>query len=211
MRPSKLIFLPGAAGRSDYWDTVAAALQHPARRCSLGWPGFADVPARDDVQGFDDLVRLVQAEIDQPCALIAQSMGGAVALSAVLQRAPAARAQVTHLVLAVTSGGVDLSGVGAQDWRAAFLAERPRVPRWFTDLRLDVSAQLPELRQACLLIWGDSDPISPVAVGERLQAGLAQARLVVLPGAGHDLVLTHATDVARLIDEHLSFSPHELP
>lgn len=208
MIPSKLVFLPGAAGLSDYWRAVSDAMAHPGARCLLGWPGFADVPARPDVQGFDDLVRLVRAEIDQPCAFIAQSMGGAVALEAVLRHLDdahaASRGRVTHLVLAVTSGGIAMDGLGAQDWRAAFLAERPQVPRWLADLRLDLSAQLHRVRQPSLLIWGDADPISPVAVGRRLLAALPSARLEVLSQAGHDLALTHARAVAGLIDQHLT-------
>lgn len=54
-----------------------------------------------------------------------------------------------------------------------------------------------------LLLWGDADPISPVAVGERLLGVLPCARLQVLPGGAHDLALTHATAVAAHIDRHL--------
>jgi len=55
-----------------------------------------------------------------------------------------------------------------------------------------------------LLLWGEADPISPVAVGERLAALLPQGRLEVIPGADHDLGMLHADRVAPLIDAHLS-------
>jgi pimeloyl-ACP methyl ester carboxylesterase len=55
-----------------------------------------------------------------------------------------------------------------------------------------------------LLLWGEADPISPVAVGERLAALLPQSRLQVIPGADHGLCLHHADQVAPLIDAHLT-------
>ncbi|GGP25070.1 alpha/beta fold hydrolase [Silvimonas amylolytica] len=73
--PSKILFLPGASGNTRFWQPVMQRLQHPARQMHLGWPGFGATPARQEVNGFDDLVRMVSAELDGPTALVAQSMG----------------------------------------------------------------------------------------------------------------------------------------
>ena len=54
-----------------------------------------------------------------------------------------------------------------------------------------------------LLIWGDSDAISPVAVGRHLVQRLPNARLEIVPGGDHDVASTHADHVARLIALHL--------
>ncbi|WP_066339866.1 alpha/beta fold hydrolase [Azohydromonas lata] len=197
--PEKIIFLPGATGRADFWHPMSDQLTHPAQRRLLGWPGFGGEPARSDVQGFDGLVDLVLAEIDRPCALVAQSMGGAVALRAALARP----ALVTHLVLCVTSGGVDMSGVGAQDWRPDFFAANPSLPRWFESYAEDLAPRLGAVTAPALLLWGDDDPISPVAVGQRLQGLLPNARLHVYPGGGHDLAHRHAQALAPLVDAHL--------
>jgi pimeloyl-ACP methyl ester carboxylesterase len=199
MKPEKILFLPGATGRADFWKPLSASLENAAARHLFGWPGFGDVPARPDVQGFDGLVDLVLAEMDRPCALVAQSMGGAVALRAALARP----ALVTHLVLSVTSGGMDLSGTGAVDWRAAFFAVNPAVPRWFESYAEDLSPRLGAVTAPALLLWGDADPISPVPVGQRLQALLPRARLHVLPGGEHDLAHRHAAALAPLVDAHL--------
>ena len=53
--------------------------------------------------------------------------------------------RVTHLVLIVTSGGVDMSARGAQGWRPDFAAASPNLPRWFTEDRADFAAWLAEL------------------------------------------------------------------
>jgi pimeloyl-ACP methyl ester carboxylesterase len=136
----------------------------------------------------------VLPEIDHPTALVAQSMGGIVAVCAALDRPE----RVTHLVLTVTSGGVDMSAMGAQGWRPDFAAANPSLPRWLLDDRTDLTSRLAELRMPVLLLWGDADPISPVRLGQRL------AELYVFPGGGHDLGFTHAAEVAELIDRHLA-------
>ena len=197
--PSKLLFLPGASGNTALWQPVADRLQHPARKIHLGWPGFGPTPPDPAVRGFDGLVARVVEKINEPTALIAQSMGGAIALRAALEKPEF----VTHLVLSVTSGGLDVKSLGAADWRPAFHANNPSLPRWFAEHHEDLSARLPEIRVPTLLLWGDADPISPVAVGQRLASLLPRAELHVFAGGDHDLAFTFAADLAPLIDAHL--------
>ncbi|NMY71872.1 alpha/beta fold hydrolase [Pseudomonas sp. WS 5414] len=197
--PQQLLFLPGASGNRQFWQPLAAQLRHPARQVHLGWPGFGDTPARADVQGMDDLVDLVLQRIDQPSALVAQSMGGIIAVRAALARPQL----ITHLVLSVTSGGVDMSDLGASNWRKDYTAAYPQLPRWFVDDRSNLGPRLGELPMPVLLLWGDRDPISPVAVGQRLARLLPQALLRIMPGADHDLGLSHATQAAQWLDQHL--------
>jgi len=197
--PSKLLFLPGASGHPDWWQPVADLLTCPAPRIHVAWPGFGPTPANPEIRGIDDLIDRVVAQIVEPTALIAQSMGGVIAMHAALRKPEL----VTHLVLAATSGGVDVAGLGGQDWRPAFHADNPHLPRWFSDHHQDVSARLPDIRMPVLLLWGDADPLSPVAVGEHLASLLPHAHLHVVPGGDHDLARTHARDCAPLIDRHL--------
>ncbi|MFK3789887.1 MULTISPECIES: alpha/beta fold hydrolase [Pseudomonas] len=197
--PQQLLFLPGASGNRQFWQPLATQLRHPARQVHLGWPGFGDTPAQPDVQGMDDLVDLVLQRIDQPTALVAQSMGGIIAVRAALERPE----RVTHLVLSVTSGGVDMSDLDAADWRNDYRTAYPQLPRWFVDDHSDLGPRLGELCMPVLLLWGDRDPISPVAVGQRLARLLPQALLRIVPEAEHDLGLTHATEVAQWLDQFL--------
>lgn len=149
---------------------------------------------------MDDLVAMVVAQIDQPTALIAQSMGGVVAVRAALARP----GLVTHLVLAVTSGGIDVAGLGGQDWRPSFHEANPLLPRWFSTCQEDLSPKLANVTTPTLLLWGDSDPVSPLRVGERLASLLPCANLHIVEGGDHDLAETHASVIAPLIDEHLA-------
>lgn len=58
----------------------------------------------------------------------------------------------------------------------------------------------------CLFLPGagaGADPISPVAVGERLRDLLPDARLHVLAGGDHDLAHQRAAEIAPLVEAHL--------
>jgi pimeloyl-ACP methyl ester carboxylesterase len=198
--PSQILFLPGALGRTQLWEPVAGLLSHPAPKRHIGWPGFGSIPSDSHVNGIDDLVRMVTAKINQPTALVSQSMGGVIAARVALERPEL----ITHLVLAVTSGGIDVGALGGQDWRPSFHESNPQLPHWFSTYREDLSAKLPAIFIPTLLLWGDSDPISPVCVGERLASLLPCARLHVVEGGDHDLAETHASSLAPLIDEFIS-------
>lgn len=198
--PSRILFLPGASGRTQLWEPTANLLTCQAHKEHIGWPGFGSMPEDPRVSGIDDLVEMVLAKVDRPTALVAQSMGGVIAVRVALQRPDL----ITHLVLAVTSGGINVAALGAEDWRPSFLESNPRLPRWFSSYREDLSAKLPALCIPTLLLWGDADPISPVAVGERLASILPCARLHVFEGGDHDLAETHAAEVAPLIDAFLN-------
>ena len=165
----------------------------------IGWPGHAGNVPDPSIRSLDDLVDHVVARITRPCAVLAQSMGGVVAMQAAL-RCPD---RVTHLVLAATSGGIDIADLRPVDWREDFIRENPGIPRWFIDDTTDLTARIGAIVCPTLLLWGDADAISPVAVGERLHRLLPMSRLRVFAGAGHDLIRTHARDVAAEIAAHL--------
>ena len=198
--PSQLLFLPGALGRTQFWQPVANLLVYPGTRFHFGWPGFGDLPPDPRVNGIDDLVAKVAAKIDRPTVLIAQSMGGVIALRAALEKP----GLVTHLVLAATSGGIDVAALGGLDWRPAFHAANPYLPDWFSTEQEDLTPRISTLRIPTLLLWGDADPISPVSVGERLRSLLPYATLEVIRGGDHGVANTEAGVIAPLIDHHLS-------
>ena len=198
--PVQLLFLPGASGNPHFWEPVAGLLTHRAERVHAGWPGFGPTAPDPEVNGIDDLVARVTSRIDQPTAIIAQSMGGIIAMRAALDKP----SLVTHLVLTVTSGGIDVGALGGADWRAAFMAANPATPDWFAADRQDWSARLGEIRAKVLLLWGDAVPISPVAVGRRLAALLPSAALHIIARGTHELAVDFAPTVAQLIDHHFA-------
>jgi pimeloyl-ACP methyl ester carboxylesterase len=200
MTRPRILFLPGAGGSPQFWRPVAEALPATWPKEHFGWPGLGAQPHDPAIRGLDDLKRLVSARMDEPVDLVAQSMGGVIAVRVALEHPELVR----RLVLCVTSGGVDMAGLGASDWRADYRRSFPEAASWITDGSSATSLPVEKIVASTLLIWGDRDPVSPVAVGRHLAERLPNARLEVVPGGDHDVAGTHADLVARLITRHLT-------
>jgi pimeloyl-ACP methyl ester carboxylesterase len=127
-------------------------------------------------------------------------MGGIVAVRVALRNPDT----LQRLVLVATSGGVDAARLGGADWRTDYKADHPTAAPWITDDRPDNTDEIPTITASTLLLWGDSDPISPVSVGEHLASLLPNATLRVIAGGTHSLAIDHAHDVASRIREHLA-------
>ena len=195
----RMLFLPGAGASAAFWRPVAECLEPGRRMRFFSWPGLGNEPSDPNVRGIGDLVAMVLAELDGPADLIAQSMGGLVAVRVALQ----VPGKVRRLVLAATSAGVPMAGLGGSDWRADYRRAYPAAASWITEPQEDLSARLGAIAAPTLLLWGDADPISPPAVGRRLLALLPRATLHIVQGGDHDLAETHAAEVAPLIAAHL--------
>lgn len=198
MRP--LLFLPGSGASPDFWKPVGARLPRDWSKHYFGWPGLGHQPHDPAIEGLDDLIAMVVARMTEPVDLVAQSMGGVIAARVALERPRLVR----RLVLTVTSGGVDVAGLGASDWRPAYRREYPQAAAWITEPSAAPPLPVERIAAPTLLLWGDADPISPLAVGRHLAQRLPDARLHVVKGGGHDLARTHADEVAPLIEHHLA-------
>lgn len=199
---SKVAFLPGASGDGEFWAPVADRLPRAWQRTLVSWPGAGDQPHDHRVRGLDDLIALVAAQLEDRTDLVAQSMGGVVAIGIALRHP----AKVRRLVLVATSGGIDVDALGAVDWRASYRAEYPHAAPWIWEDRLDFTDALSAIRAPALLLWGGADPLSPPTVGRRLAALLPDARLHVVPGGTHAVARDRPDEVAALVAEHLVVS-----
>jgi pimeloyl-ACP methyl ester carboxylesterase len=195
-RPDQVVYLPGIRGEAAFWEPVATRVAAVAPSDVLRYPWASGSGPIGDAASFDELAGAVAARIDRPTALVAQSLGGIVAVRAAAQRVEL----VTHLVLVATSGGVRTDDLGVVDWKSPFFEAYPHVPRW-VGAPLDFASQLSQLTMPTLLLWGDADPISPLAIGERLLSLLPSARLEVMAGGEHDLAVAAAI-AAHLRNEH---------
>ncbi|MEN3113194.1 alpha/beta fold hydrolase [Uliginosibacterium paludis] len=196
-----VLFLPGASGNIEFWKPVAALLEIPSEQANhVGWPGFGPTPPDASVTSLPSLAQQVSARITRPTAVVAQSMGGVVALLVALEKP----SLVTHLVLAALSGGIDMKHHGAHDWRPPREEINPNDPaHLFAAYDRDISHLLPSLSIPTLLLWGDQDPISPVPVGQWLSKVLPRSHLHVVSGGTHTFCNAQANDVAPLIKQHL--------
>ena len=73
-----ILFLPGASGSATFWRPVA----HSAGLDGvfLAWPGLGAKSAHAGVNSLDDLVAMAASHVTEPVNIVAQSMGGVVAI-----------------------------------------------------------------------------------------------------------------------------------
>ena len=199
-RKVPIAFLPGVGASADFWKPAAQAMRRGCRHTFHSWPGLGDEPPSPPVNGPADLVKLVADGIREPTDVVAQSMGGVIAIQLALERPDLVR----KLVLATTSGGISMAEHGAEDWRTSYRSEYPDAPSWLYSDWGDQTDRLPSISAPVLLIWGDRDSISPVSVGKRLQCLIPGAVLKVISGGAHDLARSHASKVAGLIETFLA-------
>jgi pimeloyl-ACP methyl ester carboxylesterase len=192
----QIIFLPGAGGMADFWEPVAELLDIPLKQVFIGWPGFGDAPHDPSVSKLTDLVDFVFKQVQQPMHIIAQSMGGVVALLMALEQPDL----IEKLVLAGTSGGMDMTQFNAEDWRPDFTKEMPEAtPSWFVDDRTDISSSLGSIQAPTLLMRGGDDAISPPGAMEYLSRMIPDTQLCVIPQAGHLMPREQPAEVAATI------------
>ena len=195
----KVLFLPGSGASPDFWKPVGSRLPAEWSKHYFGWPGLGHQPHDPAVKGMDDLVAMVVARMDGPVDLVAQSMGGVIAARIALAHPHLVR----RVVLTVTSGGVDMASFGASDWRIEYRKSFPDAAEWIYEPRAAAPLPVERIAAPTLLLWGDSDAISPLSVGKHLEARLPDARLHVVKGGGHDLASARPDEVAPLIALHL--------
>lgn len=192
-----LVFLPGASGSTEFWQPLIELLSANYTVQIIAYPGFGAEPAQAGIYNFASLSEYVLEQIQKDSVLIAQSMGGVFAIQAALKKPHL----IKGMVLIATSGGIDLSSFNVEDWRTAYTILN--YPDWFATAQLDYSAQLSQIKKKVLLLWGDADQISPVAVGEYLNQQFDDSYLQVIHGGDHLFAETHAKDVAPLIRQYL--------
>lgn len=196
-----LVFLPGAGGSASFWRPVASRLEDLGPVHLLGYPGFGGVAAEPGLRSLDDLYRWAVEQLPPGAShVVAQSMGGVLAARLALERPE----RVARLVLAATSGGVDVRRLGAAEWRDDYRRSLPDAPAWFVDDRTDLTGRLEEIRAPTLLLCGDSDPVSPPAVARFLAERIPGARVVTVPGGTHAFANERPDEVAAAIRAHLA-------
>ena len=197
--PPHLAFFPGASGTGEFWAPVADRLPRHWDALLLNWPGAGTEPQDPAVCGYDDLVARAAAQVRDGSDVIAQSMGGVVAIGLALAHPQ----KIRRLVLVATSGGLDVDVHRPEDWRQEYAREFPDAASWVTEQRVDHTAQLHRITAPTCLIWGEADSISPPAVGRDLHAVLPASILHILPGGSHMLARERPDEIAALIAEHL--------
>jgi pimeloyl-ACP methyl ester carboxylesterase len=195
-----VVYLPGGGGRSSFWRPVADRLWRHGAPIVLGYPGFGDVPADPSLRSLSDYFDALLAILPDRFHVVAQSMGNVLALRLALEH-PGRVASLVHCAL---SGGVDVRALGGAEWRPSLRVEQPSAPTWFIDDASDFTDRLGTIAVPALVLTGDADPLSPVAVGEFVRDRIPLATLRVVSGGGHSMALDEPDFIAAVIGPFLA-------
>jgi pimeloyl-ACP methyl ester carboxylesterase len=69
-----------------------------------------------------------------------------------------------------------------------------------------LSRRLGRITAPTLLLWGDKDALSPVEYADDFASGIANARTIVVPGAGHSVTVEAPEETIAAVEEFLGES-----
>jgi pimeloyl-ACP methyl ester carboxylesterase len=88
--------------------------------------------------------------------------------------------------------------------RRAFFSTFRNLARWLPGQQRDLAARLPTLGLSTLVVWGGADRINSIENGRALAELQPTARLVTVPGAGHNAHQENAEVVLKAIHEWMA-------
>lgn len=227
-----LVLVHGGGGVGQLWQHQLLAFP---RAVAPDLPGH---PAGPGLSTVPDMARWIVRWIDEhgpsPCVLGGHSLGGAVALQAALlapQRlrgliliGTGVRLRVRPEFFELLRTDYDRAVDELLGWwftpqaaprvvdraRAALRAVPPTVVHddfWAAD-RFDVMDRAHEIVLPTLIVCGQEDRMTPVKYSEYLHRRIPASQLVVIPGAGHMVMLEQPRAVNEAITDFLAqFDP----
>ena len=199
-----VVLLHGLAGSTRWWQHNVAALEPSFRVVAIDLPGFGTTPRWHRLD-LDRIAAQLVAVLDdlgiERAHVIGHSMGGLIACSlaadhpgrvdrlvlvdaALLSLARTTSQYVIGPIRTLRGTAPSLLPILAQD---GFRAGPIRLMDAAIQLwRADLKARLPSIAAPTLVVWGEHDALCPPAIGQRIVERVPQARLEVIPGAGHN-------------------------
>jgi pimeloyl-ACP methyl ester carboxylesterase len=229
--PPKVLALHGwARTRRDLVGVLGSSGEElPA--VILDLPGFGASPPPPAPWGsaeYADLVAKVLPEMATPVVVLAHSFGGRIAVHLAASHPESVAAMVLTGVpllrfkpprrrpplpfrLARSANRIGLVSdvamerfrrrYGSSDYRAAEGVMRGVLVRVVNE---DYTETLESIRCPVTLVWGDDDDVAPTALAEQVVGVFADARLEVIPGAGHLTPLTAPERLRAAVLERLA-------
>ncbi len=205
-----IVLLHGMGASSATWNAFASLLEDRYTVVTFDLLGHGRSPVPDDpaeytrdgaLRDLDDVL----ATLDEPAVLVGHSLGGYLALAHAATRPGLARG-----VVVLNTGPGFRDEAKREEWNARSRrnAHRFGVTPQAAELNLQhdgvVMERLAEMTVPTLVLAGDADRPEYAGAGQYLARKMPSCRFVSLAGGGHAMHEdTHATEVARLVDEHV--------
>ena len=206
-----LVLVHGMTMSSGIWSRQLAELSDRYRVVALDLRGHGRSAAgRDGFQieavAGDIAVALEGLDLED-AIVVGHSMGSMALIQFCASFAPARSRRVAGLVFLSASPGVVVpGGVRWVSERIAARTGRVRLP-WhgsfltgFGLLSLDARAALAGVDTPAVIVVGRRDRLTPIARAERLAAMMPHARVEVVDGAGHQVMLDQPAALAAVLD-----------
>ncbi|MGQ9593277.1 MAG: alpha/beta fold hydrolase [Anaerolineae bacterium] len=226
-----VVLVHGAGGSHVHWPVALRRLPG-ATVYALDLPGHgrSEGEGRRSIGAYRDVVRafLEVAGLER-AILVGHSMGGAIALDVALRYpkrlaglvlvGSGARLRVAPALLQGLQEDYPRAVENLVQW--LFAEGAPEQPRRRARQQLleanpdvvygdflacdgfDVMGELPRVETQTLVICGTADRMTPLKYSEYLAAHIPQARLEVIPGGGHMVMLEQPEPVARAVSAFL--------
>lgn len=227
-RGMPIVFVHGASGNHLVWGEQIRALGQVARAVALDLPGHgrSQSPGRNSVDGYRDVVLgLLDALRFDRAVIVGHSMGGAIAQTLALSHpervaglglvGTGARLRVLPAILDgvlndfdnIARLAVEYAYVQPMDASMRRRAEEQfrACPPTVTHAdfsacnTFDIMSRVSEIRAPTLVICGREDRMTPVKYSEFLASKIQNARLVLVDGAGHSVMIEKPDEVNRAL------------
>lgn len=235
-----LLFIHGAGGNASVWDEQASFFLGKSRVFRLELPGHGSSsgPGEEGIPAYAEWVRGIIESAGEPVVAIGHSMGGAIALHLALDPPPfllgivlmgtGARLGVMPAIFQLLETDpegffrtIDLVSYGpsaSQELKkkGTDAIRRCPLPVILKDFRacnrFDVKARLQEIKLPTLILCGEEDKLTPVKYSAFLSEHIPGSRLVLIPQAGHMVMVEKPEPVNTAIEEFISlFSSNRPP
>ncbi len=213
-----LVMVHGAGGSSRFWNGQVHPLAKEVNSFALDLPGHGNSPGpgRDSIASYAEWLRDVLGRLPgDRLFLMGHSMGGAIVQEAALRfpdmfsgiilAATGPRLTVAPQFLEGLTNRFDetvetiIKYAYAADADPALIRQGAQLMKepgaivvhddFLACDRFDRRNDLSHLRVPCLIICGEEDKLSPPVLSQRLRDALPDATLVMVPSAGHMVMI----------------------
>jgi pimeloyl-ACP methyl ester carboxylesterase len=219
-----LLFIHGAGGTGEIWEQQVGFFRgkHPLFRLDLPGHGGSDPRGEERIGSYAEWVRLGLEKLfaQRPFVLVGHSMGGAVVLELALDPpeglkgivlvGSGAKLAVTRAIFKMLSENPEAFFESIDQF--AFSSAAPKTLRErfihvtrqcqpsviFNDFQacdhFDIRNRVSEIKIPTLVLCGEEDQLTPVKYSRYLHENIAASRLVLIPNAGH-MVMVEQPDL----------------